>query len=324
MISPRDDMPADLIQKLLSAAHRRGPKPASDDATDYPFDRPNRFTRVQLERLDRFAARAAESAAARVGQALQAPASLVAGRWQQCFAGHLRQALPASLAQVAVIVGQDGKPAGWIGISNACASRWLACLLGGFQSPEPADPQADPEAEGEPRELSDLERDLLVDVAAGVIEALQEPVASFGAGSLGKAGGLSTFGSACEADGVEEMCLLEFSAEAEGPACVALLIPAATAAALAGETASAAVEAGVPPMMAHVERTPIEARAMLSGSAPMRDIIALTPGDVLVLDQRVDDAVDVEVDGRVVMRCHPVRSGGNVALRFAELVETRK
>ena len=336
MISPRDGNPAELIDRLLSAARQRGDRSgAPDDAVDYPFDRPNRFTRAQLDRLGRFAEAAAQAVADRLAQALQATVTLAPRcAWEQHFTGSLREAAPASLTHVAAVTDEAGAAAGWIGVSSLCASQWLARLLGGCQSPQAPEPedaeqagQAEEADQAEPRALSDLERDLLADVAAGIAEALQAPAAAFGLAALGAVNGLSSW-PADDADDADELCLMELADAPDAPASVAILLTARLAAVLAGEAAPPKARADraaqtPPPMLAHVERTAVDTHATLSGSVRMRDVIALSPGDVLVLDQRTDDPVDLEVDGRTVMRGHPVRQDGQVALRFAEFVKEK-
>jgi len=321
MISPRDAIPAAAVQQLLAAA-RRTFRPAQDDpATDYPLDRPNRFTRAQLERLGQFADRAAQAAAARLAQMLQTPVTLSPAPLGQHFAASLKQNPPPGLCHVAGVASGQAE-IGWIGISATAASQWLARLLGGGGPAEGDQPDQ--------RELSDLERDLLTDIAAGIAEALQKPAAEFGLASVAPERELSSWPQACDADDGDELCLLELAAQPDQPACVAVVLTVAAAAVLAGEVPAAKPQPAkpgkpaAPPTLPHVQAAAVEARAMLSGSLRMCDVMALAAGDVLLLDQKINDAVDLEVDGRPVMRGFPAKQDGCVALRFAEFVQKKK
>ena len=322
MTSPRNANPDAVIQQLLSAAGKtpRQPRPEDAEAQDYSFDRPSRFTRIQLDRLALFAGGAAEAVARKLGQLLQTPVTLTPGQWQQVFAGPLKLSPPATLRHVLVIADAQGQAVGWVGISDVCAMKWLTRLLGGCEV-EPAEPAEDDEV----RELSDLERDLLTDLAGGIVEALAEPAGRFGCAGLKAGSKLSPWPDACGADDAEETCLLELGADDDAPAGVAIVLTSRAAALLAGEIPAALAETNSSPaMLPHVERTAVEACAMLSTSLAMRDVIALAAGDVLVLDQRIDEAVDVDVDGQTVMRAYPARQGGQMALQFAEFLPKKK
>ena len=320
MISPRDDMMAGLVGQLMKAARASAPRPEGPKAADYPFDRPNRFTRAQLVRLDEFAASAADALGRQAGQMLQTPVTFTPARWEQHYARPLRQTQRQSLRHVAGISIEGTAGVGLIGLSAPTACQWLARLLGGCRSAEAGEDDA--------RQLSDLERDLLLDIAAGLVEALRKAAGAFGGPAFQAARQLGSWPEALAPEDAEEYCLLELDAAPGGQGALAVLLDAQTAAVLAGEARRApapkAAKGARPPMMGHVEQVPVEARAMLSASLTVRDVMALAPGDVVVLDQRINDPIELEVNGRAVLRGHLARRQGQFALQFAELCQKKK
>jgi len=317
MISPRQDMTRGLVDQLTKAARSRPARASQSEAADYPFDRPNRFTRGQLARLNEFAGQVADCAGQKARQMLQAPVDFLPAALEQHYAGELRQAASKNFRYVAAIsVGGSGA-VGMIGLSAATAAQWLARLLGGCGPAEAGDDEV--------RELSDLERDLLLDITAGFVEALRTAAGSFGGAAFQAARKLGAWPEALEAEDDAEYCLLKLAAEESGQGGLAILLTAQTAALLAGEPAPRASSAAAgAAMRSHVEQMPVEARAMLSASLSVRDVMALSPGDVVVLNQRIDEAVDLEVDGKLVLRGHPARQAGQFALQFAELCPMQK
>ncbi len=321
MISPRDDIMTGLVGQLMKAARSSTLPAKTQKAADYPFDRPNRFTRAQLARLDEFAARAAEAVAQTARQMLQTPVTFQPARWRQHYARSLRQQQQRqSLRHVAGISIEDGPNVGLIGLSAATASRWLARLLGGCQSAE--------DGQDDSRPLSDLERDLLLDIAAGLVEALRKASGAFGGQAFQATRKLGSWPEALEAHDAAEYCLLELAGEPGEQGDLAILLSAQTLAILAGEArpapAGKPAKGAKPPMMSHVEQMPITARAMLSTSLTVREVMALAVGDVVVLDQQADEPIQLEVDGRPVLRGNLARQQGQFALQCTEFCREKK
>ena len=320
MISPRDDMMAGPVGQLMKVARGRVPRAETPKAVDYPFDHPNRFTRAQIARLDEFAAGAAQAVGQLARQMLQTPVTFTPARWQQHYARSLRQMQRRSLMHVAGISLDGGPAVGLIGLSAATACQWLARLLGGCQSAEAGQDDA--------RQLSDLERDLLLDIAAGVVEAVRKAAGAFGGQAFQATRQLGSWPEALKAEDAAEYCLLEFDTAPGGPGQLAILLTGQTVALLAGEAPLAppgkAAKGAKPPMLGHVEQMPVEVRAMLSASLTVRDVMSLAPGDVVVLDQRTDDPIELEVNGRAVFRGLLARQQEQFALQFAELCTEKK
>ncbi len=315
MISSPRDITKDLVERLTSAARSRPVRTPQAEAVDYPFDKPNRFTRGQLERLDEFAGQIAHCAGLKAQQMLQTSVDFLPASWEQHYAGELRQASAENFRYVVPISVEAGDAVvGMIGLSDATAAQWLAKLLGGCGPSE-----ADDDGDGEARELSALERDLLLDIAAGFVEALRTAAGSFGGAAFQATRKLETFAEVLDPQDAAEYCLLELAAKEPGQGDLAILLTGPTAALLAGEPAPRANRAEASAALrGHVDQMPVEAQAMLSATLSVREVMALAPGDVVVLNQSIDEPLDLDVDGKLVLRGHPARQDGQFALQFAE------
>lgn len=318
MISPRQDMTRDLVEQLTKAARSRPARASQSEAVEFPFDRPNRFDRSQLIKLGESAGRIADCASQKARQMLQMSVDFLPAEWEQHYAGALRQTFGKDLRYIVPISVEGGDVVGMIGMSAATAAQWLAKLLGGCGPNEGDD-------DGDARELSALERDLLLDIATGFVEALRTATGSLGSAAFQATRELGAWPEAFGAEDAAEYCLLEFAAEQPGQGNLVIMLTGPTAALLAGESAPRASRAAASAAMrGHVDQMPVEARAMLSASLSVREVMSLSPGDVVVLNQPIDEPLDLEVDGKLVLRGHPARQDGQFALQFAEFCPIQK
>jgi len=69
-----------------------------------------------------------------------------------------------------------------------------------------------------------------------------------------------------------------------------------------------------------IETAPVLVRAELGeASLTLSDLLALEPGDIVVLDRMAGETIDLTVDGRVVLRAQPVRCRGRYAVQVQDL-----
>lgn len=73
-------------------------------------------------------------------------------------------------------------------------------------------------------------------------------------------------------------------------------------------------------ILQHLRHATVTATAHLGTlEIPVRDLMNLEPGDVLVLDTRQHEPIPILVAGRTVLRGSPVTSEGRYALRIEDL-----
>lgn len=58
-----------------------------------------------------------------------------------------------------------------------------------------------------------------------------------------------------------------------------------------------------------------------SREMPLKDVLAMSPGDVLELDRQISEPVDLVVGDRIMARGEVVIVGGNFALLITEVAE---
>lgn len=83
-----------LVLRLLGAAQAKPAPPAGDQAAEYAWSVPHRFTPRMGQKLAELAAKAAELVSARLSAALRGPVKLLAGSASESYAAAIRRAMP--------------------------------------------------------------------------------------------------------------------------------------------------------------------------------------------------------------------------------------
>jgi len=88
----------------------------------------------------------------------------------------------------------------------------------------------------------------------------------------------------------------------------------------AAHAASADPDAVHARIRARIEEAPVEVHADLgTASIGLGDLLALEPGDIVVLDRAVGETIDLSVDGQIVLRARPAVSAGQYAVQVQDL-----
>jgi len=88
----------------------------------------------------------------------------------------------------------------------------------------------------------------------------------------------------------------------------------------AAHAASADPDAVHARIRARIEEAPVEVHANLgTASIGLGDLLALEPGDIVVLDRAVGETIDLSVDGQIVLRARPAVSAGQYAVQVQDL-----
>ena len=76
------------------------------------------------------------------------------------------------------------------------------------------------------------------------------------------------------------------------------------------------------PLREHLGRVKLEASVELGGATlTVRELMALKPGDVMLLDSAVEADVPLFIQRRAKFRGRPMQSRGSLALRIEGLIE---
>ncbi len=296
-----------ILRSLRAAVRRRPPADTVEvdvDAADFDWTVPHRFAPAELGRLDRFAAGAARLMLDRLEAALGARPDLEPVAPAERYGHHAREADP-KVHRLALAAG--GRPAGLVQVRAKTALAWTDRLLGGSG-----------EAPDEARPLSPLEATLLVDVAAAAVGGLSDLLTEAGGPALDAPAAVlppdtePPFG---DADALVRLALRPASGEAEPVLAVYLLEDLLRP--VARDRAAPSEAAGDVPaaMRDHLRAAPVRAEARVGTTTlAVRELIALEPGDVLLLDAKLDDPVPLAVEGATVHRGEVVACDGRHGL----------
>ena len=306
--SPQTD--SSLLLGMFRGARSAAAEPRQNPAaSDYDWQRPYRFTPAQAARLGQFAQQCAEKLSAVLCQLLRTPTALQAGPVTEHYAPRLRRGAPGATEYCLALRGKDGKGCGVLAVGQGLALGWVARLLG-----------AAPAEGAGPQDMSALEGELLLDLLGRLAGAFWQHFQAAG-GAVLQAGESLAVDDYCLPGGeTDDYCRIALLPSGEGSdpqAGLAVIVSSEAMLPVAGKTASAGGTTGDPrkDMLVHLGRAAVAGRMMLGTAAvAMRDIAQLQVGDIVVLDRRADEPVELLVQGKVVLTGYLSGGDGRYAL----------
>lgn len=300
-------MTAALQQETFALLARIRPHTpaATVESTDFDWSRPNAFTREALTRLGGLGTKLADDLSEVLREVLRNNAVLEAVPLVQHYGREL-----ASLVQdrpgYGVRLVADGKGCGFLYLSAAAASGWVAGLLGAGAAPS------------QDRELSNLEATLLLDIVTAMVQ--KAAVSAPGLKGLKPDGGILRSPAADGDAARQEYCEFGFIATAGSPPAVALIVQSSAVASVVAPPAPRRAPEDVrKDLLKHIERVNVRGEVWLGqGQVPVRDLIALEEGDVLLLNRLVGESVHLVVQGKTVAAGTPAQSDGFYAVQIVQ------
>lgn len=319
----------DVVDLLLAAARTReaeGTRIEPVRADEYDWDRPCRYLPEQLVELARLADRCAAAVSGVLTELCGSdvvfePAGGVSQHYARQLAGGDEDDAPIYVVDLA---DADGRATAACTVAADVGVGWVSRLLGG-------------EVGGDPRDLSDLEADLLVDVVGKMSQAIVSVEGPSGPMALGQARGVSKGPLSLGGDGGEEYCRFAFrrreagdAGQAEGDAeaehaetlpelCFLIASKSVDAAMGVSDAAAGAMTAEQTrhAMTDHLGRVAVTAGVCAGRAlATMHEIMALQRGDVLLLQRRCDEPAEVVIRDRTMLYGNIVRCGGQYAVQI--------
>ncbi len=323
-------------QQLLAAIGSRQTDASKNiDVPPYDWYQPHCFNDQQMKKLSAFAAKVATSLAAKFGALCQKSSEVTIVSTSEHFSaqfigqgqtdqddknkGPVNYYLPFGTGQrfdklTAPSPVEGEEPCGFVSIPPQTALIWTTQLLGDTESKEKTD-----------RPLSDLEVSLLFDIAKLIVDAISAAAEK------------SSFRSASSAvmdrlplqlKGTEEFCKISFKvkkhdSETASEAHILILceklIPLVTdSAQTAGKFSDKEIARA---MQNHIETISIPITVQLASVAvTVEDALNLAPGDILVLDKKIDGPAHLLVNGKAIFRGRCAKSAGNYAIAITEPV----
>jgi len=299
-----DDMLRELLRGIVGACPDVEENP---DVRDYDFLQPHRFTPEHLERLDEFGQLAARMMTASLkkllGPATEIKFLALAEEYAQ------RQDAASPCFRIPITVAE--RVVAWLELPSPTALAWITQLLGGIVD----------DSINQPRSLSSLESDLLVDISTKVLAAIDGASQESAGPAMELRPSLEALPGEGEIDGeVVEFCRLTFQpVNPEAELSFALVVFSDVVEPIAGlarpePLAPAETQAD---MREHIERVTVSVKARLDEvDLMLQDIALLSQGDVLMLGLRVGEPIDVIISGKKIMKGLPVQNTGRYGVQI--------
>ena len=310
-----NNLSKEKIQQLLAAV---GARPKEDDeqieTTDYNWHEPHCFNSKQLKKLDNFTQKVALKAAEKFAGFFKSKFDIKVISTTQHFADELLDQLSGSeQPEYYLPFGiEKERLSGLVGIPEKTASIWATQLLG----------DSKPEDDSK-KDLSELEESLLLDITSGLVEAFSIPYAT---SEFLPAGSVIKGQWPLDMQGTEELCKISFEvkqADSEESAGAYFLITCEKllpivkkgtqgAADFSDEEISNAI-------IEHLHEMKVSAMAQLASTVlTFEEVMNLQVEDILLLDRRIDEPIELIVDDMTICYGWPSKSSGQYALAITE------
>jgi len=306
-----------MLEDLLKGAadsKETEPQVPPGDSQAFDWSRPSYFSPRQMDHLEACFNRCAEALSERLAREFSAEVSAqVTSVAQRHYGGFARDAAEGTF--VFALTCQQDLPPGTLVVPAPLGLAWIERLLGGTEPGEEASPN-----------LSALDRSLLVTASAWSVETvcqtLKQP--DFPVYRLEEGGAVDRGADA------DEIVVAQMKLDGQvGAGTLMVAFPVAALEALCADAEPAqgwsppAVEdseADKERIRAALEAIPIELSVRLGqGELTLEEIIGLEPGDVVVLDRRTDEEIELEVAGASKLAGLAGRSSGKYALQITQV-----
>ncbi len=315
MNQQQSQLDLEIIQRLSQAARMRtSPVEPPEDLVEYDWTVPAHFTREQKSKLDEFAAQLSPSICEVLRALFRSKVEMQVSSVGEHYAGQLRSSVQEPAEFYVELLAGD-RVCGFMSLSAAKAFGWVGRLLGAQSSSEDAD-----------REMSSLEGAILLDIFSALSKVLSESLQAGLGSALGS--GTELFRACCGLDesDAEEYCKISFGdadSEEQPFFCLAILstfLEPVTGEAKAQTTGGRSADDIRKDMLNHLVQVQVEATVYLGRAfVKVRNITDLQPGDVLLTERKVDEAVEVFVQDKMVFSGFLATCQGQYALRVAQL-----
>ncbi len=310
-----NNLSKEKIQQLLIAV---GSGPLEDTsgikATEYNWNQPHYFDRKQLNRLDDFTKRVARAMNVKLVDFCHSEFDVTVVSATQHFAAKLvDHAMESGQDDYYLAFGSDqDHPCGLISIPTQTAFIWATQLLG--------DPESEVEDSG--RDLSQLEESLLLDLLSSLVEAFSQKYWEFQPGK-----NIIRRLFPIELKGTEELCKITFDVkkadqEKGGEAYILILCSKLESVVGKAEQTVSGFSADdiSKAILARMQQMPVFITAQLASTVlTLKEIMSLEVGDILLLDKKVNEPVELITSGQTALLGRPAKSAGKYAVVITEL-----
>ncbi|MHC4122681.1 MAG: FliM/FliN family flagellar motor switch protein [Planctomycetota bacterium] len=305
-----------MQQILASIGSQKVNESDQVEAAEYNWHQPHCFSNDQLKKLDNFTEKVAQSCAEKFAQLYNSDFNVTINLTTQHFANELIASNNNQSDCYLTFNSDPGQPFGLVGIPDQTAIVWATQLLGDTNSAENSD-----------RDLSKLEESLLFDIACGIVKAFSDSFENY---DLSPGSEIVRGQIPIELNGTEELCKITFNfkkTDSENSSEAYFLIlcdklkPVVGQNVQAGEDSSSETLAKA--MLNHVHKLPVSITTRLASTVlTLEDMMNLHVDDVLLFDKKLNEPVELIIEGQTIFRGQPAKSDGNHAVVITELFGT--
>ncbi|MHC4739226.1 MAG: FliM/FliN family flagellar motor switch protein [Planctomycetota bacterium] len=311
-----NNLSREKIQQLLAAV---GSRKTEDDTqievTEFDWHQPHYFNNDKLEKLGDFSGKIASAIAEKFAELYNNNFTVTVTSTTQHFAKELlEQNQNNKQNDYYLSFGTEpDTPCGYLSISRQTAIDLVTQLLGDTKSEEDQD-----------RTFSELEESLLLDILSRTIEAFSNSDSIY---DFLTDKSIVKEQLPFEMQGIEELCKITFSIAKTGSKNsfeVHMLIFCDKLAAAIEETAQTnsqfSPEDISNAVLEHLHKMPLCVTGQLASThLTFEQIISLVPDDILLLDKKIDESIEVIIQDQIVFRGWPAKSAGNYAVAITEI-----
>jgi flagellar motor switch protein FliM len=304
------------VQQLLAAIGSGAADDSSKiQASEYNWKQPHCFSGEQLKKLEDFTKKLAQAAAEKFTTFYRSDFNAIVTSTTQHYASEFA-GWSADNNYYPAFGTDPARPFGFIKIPHQTALAWVTQLLGDSTTEKDS-----------ARALSPLEDSLLFDIASAFISSFASAHSSFGF----KASQNITKGQLpFEMPASQEFCKITLAVKKASDSTAAetdIVIPCSSLESVVGKIAQAETKFAAndisKAIINNLQNASVPVSVQLAcASLTFEEVIGLQPGDILVLDKRIDQPSDLLILGHKMFQCYLAKTDGNQAVVIAGRTET--
>jgi flagellar motor switch protein FliM len=304
-----------LKQLLAKAKQNVAVEEPDVEAATYDWYRPHHFSPTHHTALVELREYLTSTLAETLGVLCNAEFQVEVENMTEQFAGSLVKEYDQKGVNFYLTLGKNKtKLDGLITIPKTSAVGLVTKML---QDPMPAEPET--------HEFSQLEASMLADMACGLTDALKTTLVKFDLAPLEAFLPVTNEEWPIEVPEFEEFVKISFNTESDGQKLEASFIMLST---VFDSFLDITTPTGVlsddqlqKTIVSHLNDIPVPVKAQL-GSAliSMADVMALEAGDIMLLNKKVSEPIEIVVDGKPFFRGQPAKSQNRYAVAITESV----
>ena len=308
----RNKLTLEKVKQILACVGvTQGQNNDQVECKEYDWTQPHYFTTAQLEKLKDFTQTLSSTLAETFDQFLRSSFEVRSEQITQHYAQKFINDLfenPQN-ALYLILKGEKDTSCGLIIVPKDTAASWLKLLLGESETKTDSDQQ-----------LSQLEKFLLTDIIFHLAEAIANSNRHL---NLKTTKNLLTENFNLDISHTEELCRITFDIKQKGAdkSCqMHLLLPCSKFMPIVGATTNRknlTPEQAKNAMLEHVKLLPVSVTARFARTElKFEQTLTLQKGDILMLDKKISEPLELIVEGKTRYLAQLSKSGGRLAAKI--------